>query len=413
MNAPLEGLRIVDLSMFMSGPLVTLIAADLGADVIKVESIQRLDGWRGGALLNTANGPAWEQAPSFNWINRNKRGITLNLTDPRGADLLKHLVAKSDIVVENYTPRVLGNFGLGYDELRVVRPDIILLSMPGFGLTGPWRDYTAFAWSTEQMAGINHLTGYEGGPPLFTGMTGGDPLAGLMGALAMFAALNHRRRTGEGQHIDLSQLEASTMFVGDALMEAAYNDRSAIRRGNWHPTMAPHNTFRCLDGRWVAIACRTDADWGRLAALIGHADLASPDSPTASIAGRHADLDRLDAIVAEWAALQDAPGAMAAAQAVGVPAGVLLDGLGLLDDPHLAARNFFIPQEREWVGLKHNPGQPFHMSRLSPPQHKPAPLLGEHTDRVLSELLGLAANELDELRDADVTGTIPLAARHD
>jgi len=411
MTLPLEGLRIIDLSMFMSGPLVTLIAADMGADVIKVESVQRLDGWRGASAAGPA-GPAWEQSPSFNWINRNKREITLNLSDPRGADLLKRLVATSGIVVENYTPRVMGNFGLGYDELKAVRPDVILLSMPGFGLTGPWRDYTAFAWTTEEMSGISHLTGYQGGQPLFMGNTGGDPLAGLMGAIALFAAIEHRRRTGEGQHVDLSQMEASIMFVGDALVEAAASGVSPIRKGNHNPRMAPHNTYRCADG-WVAIACADDGAWLRLATHIGRPELAAAGSPLATLAGRHAQVETVDAAISAWSASRGANEAMHELQSVGVAAGAVLDGKQLLEDPHLAARNFFVEQERPWVGQKHYPGQPFRLSRHPQPANRPAPTLGEHTREVLSTILGLGGAELDALDAADITGTVPLAARQD
>ncbi|HZU76415.1 MAG TPA: CoA transferase, partial [Dehalococcoidia bacterium] len=213
--APLAGLRIIDLSMFFSGPLATQIAGDAGADVIKVESVQRIDGWR-GAAVGAVERP-WERSPNFNWVNRSKRGITLNLTDPRGAAILKRLVADADVLIENYTPRVMGNFGLDYETLRAINPRLIMLSMPGFGADVSWRDYVAFGMSTEQMSGISHLTGYAGGPPLFTGMNGGDPFVGVIAAIAMFAALQHRERTGEGQHIDLSQVEACTLYVGDAV----------------------------------------------------------------------------------------------------------------------------------------------------------------------------------------------------
>ncbi|MCC7363042.1 MAG: CoA transferase [Dehalococcoidia bacterium] len=413
MGLPLEGIRIVDLSMFMSGPLATLIAADMGADVIKVESLQRLDGWRGAGVGATEAGPTWEQAPSFNWINRNKRDITLNLADPRGAELLKRLIAIADVIVENYTPRVLPNFGLDYEALKAVKPDIIVLSMPGYGLTGPWRDYTSFAWTTEEMSGLSHLTGYEGGPPLFTGTTGGDPLAGLMGAVAMLSALEHRRRTGEGQHIDLSQLETAIAFTGDALMEAAFNGRSPIRCGNWHPRMAPHNIYPCAEDGWLAIACRDDADWARLAAAIGRPELAAAGSPLAALAGRQQALATVDEAVRAWTEKRDARAAMQELQALGIPAGAVLNGPQLLADEHLQARSFFTTEERAVVGLKHNPGQPFRLSRVPARPPRPAPLLGEHNYEVLGGILGLPDDEIRALEDADVTGTVPVAARPD
>lgn len=410
MTAPLEGLRIIDLSMFMSGPLVTLIAADLGADVIKVESLQRLDGWR-GASAGDGDAPPWETSPAFNWINRNKRDVTINLADARGSALLKRLVAIGDVVIENFTPRVMANFGLTYEELRAVKPDIIMISMPGFGLDGPWRDYTSFAWPTEQMAGISHITGYEGGPPLFTNSTGGDPLAGLMGALALFAALQHRRRTGEGQHIDLSQLEASTMFTGDVLMGAAYGLPDPGRQGNKSATMAPHNVYRCAGASWLAIACRSDREWACLATVMGRQELAADGARHRTIAGRLARRDEIDAIVQEWAATMDAHAAMHLLQANGVAAGVVLDGRQLLEDPHLAARSFFVEQQRQWVDTKHYPGEPFRLSGYAWPEAAPAPLLGEHNGEVLGGLLNLSEPELAELERADIVGTMPIAAR--
>ena len=214
-SRPLEGLRVIDLSMFMSGPMTSLIFADGGADVIKVESVQRIDGWRAGGATDDF---WWEWAPQFNWVNRNKHGITLNLTDQRGSDVIRHMVKDADILVENYTPRVMGNFGLSYEELREINPELIMISMPGFGLTGTWSHYTAFANTTEQMSGLPHLTGYADDQPIFSGTTGGDPLAGVMGALALLSALQRRRRLnahGEsgGCHIDLSQTETATSFT--------------------------------------------------------------------------------------------------------------------------------------------------------------------------------------------------------
>ena len=210
---------MIDLSMFMSGPMTSLIFADGGADVIKVESVQRIDGWRAGGATEDF---WWEWAPQFNWVNRNKHGITLNLTDQRGSDVIRQMVKDADILVENYTPRVMGNFGLSYEELRELNPELIMISMPGFGLTGTWSHYTAFANTTEQMSGLPHLTGYADDQPIFSGTTGGDPLAGVMGALALLSALERRRRMNEqgepgGCHIDLSQTETATSFTGEAV----------------------------------------------------------------------------------------------------------------------------------------------------------------------------------------------------
>ena len=289
------------MTMFQAGPMVTLMASDLGADVIKIEAIQRLDGWRGSG---TGGGRPWENSGLFNWVNRGKRGITLNLTDPRGPALVRQLVATADAVVENFTPRVMGNFGLDYKSLRAITPDLVMLSMPGFGGTGSWRDYAVFAWTTEQMSTICHLTGYEDGGPMLTGTTCGDPLAGLMGAVALLSALHHRRLTGEGQHVDLSQVEACTSFMGDLLIEAQLTHADPGRHGNRSTTMAPHGIYPCRDDRWVAVACRDDEEWRALATAMGIIGTALPhpttearvaaaaDSTPSSPAGRPTSLPR-------------------------------------------------------------------------------------------------------------------------
>jgi crotonobetainyl-CoA:carnitine CoA-transferase CaiB-like acyl-CoA transferase len=406
---PLHGLRIIDLSMFFSGPLATQIAGDAGADVIKVESVQRIDGWRGAAVANVER--PWERAPNFNWVNRSKRGITLNLADARGADLLKRLVADADVLIENYTPRVMGNFGLDYATLRAINPRLIMMSMPGFGGDVSWRDYVAFGMSTEQMSGISHLTGYAGGPPLFTGMNGGDPFVGVIAATALFAALHHRERTGEGQHIDLSQVEACTLFVGDAVTGWTLAGVDPGRTGNAHPTRAPYGIYPCCDDGWIAIDCQTDEQWTTLARVIGHPEWSAEGSPLATAAGRLQQRPAIDAAIAEWTRSRRHIELMDELQALGVPAGAVLSGPELLEDPQLAARGGFIEQDRPEIGIKHYPSQPYRFRFAASPPDRRAPLLGEHTDEVLTECLGLSTATLADLERADVVGTWPIAAR--
>ncbi len=408
-SAPLDGLRILDLTMFFSGPLATQIAADAGAEVIKVESVQRIDGWRASAATNAER--PWEWSPNFNWVNRNKRGITLNLADARGAALLKRLVAGADVLIENYTPRVMGNFGLAYETLRAINPRLIMISMPGFGGDVSWRDYVAFGMSTEQMSGISQLTGYAGGPPLFTGMNGGDPFVGLIAATAMLSALHHREQTGEGQHIDLSQVEACTLYVGDAVTGWTLAGVDPGRTGNSHPRRAPYGIYPCRDDGWIAIDCQSDAQWRTLAGLIGRPEWGAAASPLATAAARLQRRAELDAAIAGWTRPQQHIALMERLQAVGVPAGAVLSGPELLADPQLAARGGFIAQDRPDVGVKHYPGQPYRFRFAPAPPERRAPLLGEHTAEVLRERLGLGAEELAELERDDVIGTLPVAAR--
>ena len=406
----LDGLKVLDLSMFFSGPLATQIAGDAGAEVVKVESVQRIDGWRGTAPAPGVERP-WERSPNFNWVARSKRGITLNLTDERGAEMVKRLVADADILIENYTPRVMGNFGLEYETLCEINPRLVMMSMPGFGADVSWRDYVAFGMSTEQMSGISHLTGYEGGPPIFTGMNGGDPFVGVIAASALFAALYHLDRTGEGQHIDLSQIEACTLFVGDAVTGATLAGHDPGRVGNTHLTHAPYGIYPCLDDGWIAIECQTDEQWATLAPLIGHPEWAEAGSRCAIAAGRLEERASLDAAIAEWTRSREHIPLMDELQALGVPAGAVLSGPGLLEDPQLAACGGFLAQDRPGVGVKHYPNQPYRFRFAASPPDRRAPLLGEHTAEVLREKLGISDAELAELERDDVIGTVPIAAR--
>ncbi len=410
---PLEGLRVIDLSMFMSGPMTSLIFADGGADVIKVESVQRIDGWRAGGATDDF---WWEWAPQFNWVNRNKHGITLNLTDQRGADVIRHMVKDADILVENYTPRVMGNFGLSFEELREINPELIMISMPGFGLTGTWSHYTAFANTTEQMSGLPHLTGYSDDQPIFSGTTGGDPLAGVMGALALLSALERRSRLnarGEagGCHIDLSQTETATSFTGEAVTAYSISGEDHGRQGNYHPRIAPHNTYPCRDDEWIAIACETDAQFAALARLMGRDDWLEMAS---DFVHRDAAREAIDAAIAKWTSSCDAGELMRELQDLGIAAGVVYDGRGLLEDPHLQARNFFITQHHTYAGTRWYPLQPYRFAHWSGPEvDRPSPTLGRDTREVLARLTTLTQAEVDEMEADDVIGTIPLGERGD
>lgn len=396
---PLEGVRVLDLSMFFAGPVCAQIAADAGAEVIKVESIQRIDGWRGSASSNAnMELPGWESSPYFNWVNRNKRDITLNLKDPRGVAILKTMVAEADVLIENYTPRVMGNFGLDYDTLREINPRLVMISLSGFGADSPWRDYVAFGMSTEQMAGFTHLTGYPGGEPLFTGTTGGDLFSGVMGANALFAAINHRNRTGEGQHIDFGQVEACSLYVGDAMTAWSLAGVDPGRIGNGHLHYPLQGVYPCRENRWIAITCKTEAHLAALAEIVGERSIADVGT------GCH------DAIAA-WTTLRDHLALMAELQAAGLPAGAVMNGPDLLADPQIAAREGLSLQDRPGLGPKHYPGQPYRFRRAAPPPNERAPLLGEHTSEVLKEFAGLTDDDIAELVIDDVVGTVPIAAR--
>ena len=410
---PLEGLRVIDLSMFMSGPMTSLVFADAGADVIKVESVQRIDGWR---ATGSSDDFWWEWAPSFNWVNRNKHGITLNLTDARGSDVIRHMVRDADILVENYTPRVMGNFGLSYEELRKINPELIMISMPGFGLTGTWSHYTAFANTTEQMSGLPHLTGYADDQPIFSGTTGGDPLAGVMGALALLSAMERRRRLhaqGEpgGCHIDLSQTETATSFTGAEVTAYAISGEDPGRVGNYHPRVAPHNTYPCRDDSWIAIACETNEQFADLARFMDRTDWIQR-YPT--FEDRDSAREEIDRTIADWTRDREADLLMRELQGLPVTAGAVYHGLAMLEDQHLASRNFFIQQHHRYAGAKRYPLQPYQFANWDGPEEdRPSPTLGRDTREVLARLTALTKEEIDQMEADDVIGTIPLAERGD
>ena len=417
---PLEGLRVIDLSMFMSGPMTTLMMADAGADVIKVESVQRIDGWRAGGSTDVER--FWENAPQFNWVNRNKQGITLNLTDQRGAAVIREMVEEADVLVENYTPRVMGNFGLDWEALREINPNLIMVSMPGFGLTGSWSHYTAFANTTEQMSGLPHLTGYADDQPIFSGTTGGDPLAGVMGALALLSALERRDRLiaasqPGGCHVDLSQTETATSYLGDAITACAISDDDPGRMGNFHPRKAPHNTYRCaaeeepLEERWIAIACADDRQFAALAGVLGRIEWLER---WGTFEQRNAERAALDSAIAAETAERNAKELAATLQAAGVDAGLVMTGLDLLEDEHLRERKFFITQEHAYSGRKRYPREPYRFRDwANEAVDSPSPTLGRDTRTVLARLTSLSRQQIDKFYDDDVTGTIPLAVRPD
>ena len=393
---PLSGLRVVDLSMFFAGPVGAQILADAGADVIKVESVQRIDGWRGAGGESDSELPSWESSPYFNWVNRSKKDITLNLTDPRGQDILKELVRQADVVIENYTPRVMANFGLTYDVLKAIKPDLIMLSLSGFGAGNSWSDYTAFGMSTEQFSGLSHLTGYADDAPLFTGMTGGDLYSGVIGAWSLLSALNHRSLTGEGQHIDLSQIEACNLYLGDLMATWSLSHIDPGRMGNSRFSEIPQGIYPCANNRWIAISCATDEQWDVLMGELGVVDW-TVSTVHDQIGARTASKDHVEL--------------MDYLQARGIPAGAVMNGPELLADKHLRDRGAFILQDRPILGEKHYPGQPYHFKLAETVANVRAPFLGEHTEEILLNLAGIEPDQLKELYEDDVIGTVPIAAR--
>ncbi|MDD4860326.1 MAG: CoA transferase, partial [Dehalococcoidales bacterium] len=347
---PLAGVRVLDLTAFWSGPFAASTLGSMGAEVIKIESTRRIDPWRGAATASLTGERTYERSPLFNTVNLEKLGVTIDLTAPKGVELFKNLVRISDVVIENYTPRVMKNFGLDYPVLHEVNPKIIMISMSAHGSTGPWREFPGFAYPMEQMAGFTQLTGEPGGPPRMTDTSPSDPVAGVSGAMALLTALLFRQRTGKGQYIDLSQVEALTCLVGDAIAEYSINRRNRTRPGNRHPFWAPQGYYRCKgDDQWVGITVASDREWSAFGKAIGSPDWVK-DEKYADSLGRKKYQDELDGKIENWTKAHDHYEVMTILQSAGIAAGPVLSPPELLSEPHLNARGFFQKVERKLAG---------------------------------------------------------------
>lgn len=405
---PLEGIRVVDLTHVFAGPTCTRILADLGADVIRFEAPSRLDVTRN--LIITENDGLdhpWHRASYFVIRNANKREMVIDLAKPEGIEIVKKLIAVADVVAESFTPRVMENFGLGYESVKAIKPDVIMISLSGYGQNGPMRDFGAYGMGLEPASGISSITGYREGPPMRSGLSFTDPYSGFMGAGAVLTALAYRRRTGKGQYIDLSEQEAAIPVLGAALMDVQMNNRPHPRRGNRSDWAAPQGCYRCAgDDRWVVISCANDAEFERLAGAMGRSEWLT-DERYATVLARHEHHDELDAAISEWTSQRDHYAVMHTLQAAGVKAAAVLNGKEALLDPQFTARRQFDVIDQPLLGKrlvqKHVAAR---FRRFSTEPRRPAPLLGEHNDEVLKEL-GYSDEQVAALSEAGVIGDTP------
>jgi crotonobetainyl-CoA:carnitine CoA-transferase CaiB-like acyl-CoA transferase len=404
---PLDGIRIVDFTAYWAGPLPSAIMADLGAEVIKVESIQRPDQFR---IVAVPGNPAeiYELSPPFNATNRNKLDLTLDLTRPDGVRLFKELVKRSDAVVQNYSPRVMPQLGLSYEVLREVNPAIVMTSVSGFGQEGPWRDYVSFAAIGEALSGISGLSGYTGEGALIHGVGVSDPFAGYIAAFGTLAAVHHARATGEGRHVDVSQLEASMQYIADALVEFEFTGRRRERATVDDSAAAPHGAFPARgDDAWIAISVTTEEQWRALITVmdtLGWATEARFATPLLRRRSRAALNNR----VAEWTARFDRHELARELQARGVPAVPVLAPSDLLKDPGLQAADFFQYVDHPVAGRHPYPSFPARIDGEHPPIRRVGPILGADNHYVLSKILGLDDAEIARLEADKIVGTRPL-----
>ncbi|HEX9595712.1 MAG TPA: CoA transferase [Anaerolineales bacterium] len=399
---PLEGVRVADFSWVWAGPFCAMHLAHLGAEVIKIESQSHLDLARRLAYYPKDMEPGVNRCALFNQWGQGKKSLLLNLTTPKGIAIAKELIAKSDVVLQNFATGVMESLGLGYEELRKIKPDLIMASISGYGQTGPQRKYMAYGPAMPPLAGLSSLTGYEGGPPQEVGMAYGDPTSGIHAAAAICAALAARQRTGHGQHIDVSLWEAVAALVPEGWMDHAMNGVQPPRRGNCDPWMAPHNCFRCAgEDEWVTIACGADDEWRALCQAIGQPRLAD-DARFCTMQARKANEEALEHILSAWTTTQEKWEVTHILQAVGVAAFPSMSGKDLIEDRHLNARGFFTQLAHPEVGVRTHMGMPWLLTQGPNGVRTPAPLLGQHTDQVMHEVLGYAAQEIARLKEEQI-----------
>ncbi len=414
MTLPLEGVRIAEMGQLIAIPHAAKLLADMGAQVVRIESSDRLDMYRTITLYrNNADGEYWNRGGNLYEQNRNKLGLTLDLNKPEGLALLKELISVSDVFLENFTPRVMKKFGLEYDDLRRIRPDIIMVSSTGYGHTGPWANLGAIGFATEAASGLAHMTGYKDGPPLLPEVPYADYTAAEHTAFAIMAALIHRAQTGEGQFIDVSQSETLTVTIPEALMDYTVNGRIEERAGNQDPDMAPHGFYPCRGAdAWIAIAVASDDQWRALCEVLGKAAWLE-DRRFDHRSSRLEHVDELDTMLGDATGAWDHRELMAALQARRVPAGAALNSKELLFDPHLGARGFYeTAAHHPDTGMPPLPytGRPWTMSETPGGTRRAAPTMGEHNRLVLGDILGQSDSALQALEVEGVIGCEP--ARH-
>ena len=389
----LEGVRILDFTWVVAGPVATRILADQGAEVIKIE--------RGDQNATSVMGP--RRIGLQGELHRNKRSAAINMNHPHGVELARRLAAISDLVMDNFSARVMRGWGMDYQSLVKIKPDIVCISMSGLGHTGPRCNYVSYGPTLQALAGFTRLMTDARGEPAGYGYSYADMAGGYSGALAALIALWHRKRTGRGQFVDLSQFEALVSLVGPGLLDISVNGRAqeaAVWRSQEAPA-APHGVYRFRPrgddrDRWIVIAVRSQAEWERFVGAIGNPVWAA-DPRFRTLYLRMRNREELDSHVGRWAAGQEAEAAMALLQRAGVAAGVALNGADLSTDPQLAERGFFAPVKLPDGGSTRVTGVPMRLSATPGSIRTVAPEVGEDNDYILGELLGLGRDERAEL----------------
>ena len=395
----LSELRVLDFTRVLSGPYATRILADFGAEVIKIQS-------------KKVEGTQSDSGGYFDTWNRNKRSITLDMSHLAAREIASRLVAICDVVIENFSPRVMLNWGMDFQKLKEVRPNIIMLSMSGMGQTGPWKNHVAFGPTVQSLGGLTHLTAFEEDAPLGSGYALADHISGLYGAFAILAALEHRDRTGQGQYIDLSQYEVASTMIGPALLDVLANNQEPLPQGNQpdYEMAAPHGCYQCLgDDRWCVIGVFSETEWQAFVKVLGNPGWAS-EKRFSTLQARKAHFKPLDEKLNQWTRIHDAMEVVALLQEAGIPAGVVQNAEDLANDPQLLERDYFVHLEHPTLGHTVADGSPIRFTQSQAPVQKPAsnwrssPLSGEGNRYVYMDLLGLTEQEYTSYIQKGVIG---------
>lgn len=413
---PLDGIRIVDSTYIFAMPYAAGIMTDMGAEVIKVEGIQHPDrGAQGSGPDDDPGHDPWNRGATFNQLNRGKRSLTLDLSRDEGRDAFRELVSISDIVIENYTPRVMRGWGMGYENLKKIKPDIIMLSNTGYGHgEGPYTNYPGQATTIEATQGLSAATGYRGGLPDKAGQSYIDFVACWSGLLAVASALHYRNRTGKGQWIDLGMYQLGAYFVSEYIMDYTYNDRFEGRIGNRHPVYAPQGCYPCKgDNRWCVLTVRDDDEWSALCQAMEKPRLAD-DSRFADPISRMRNHDELDKLISDWSRGLDRFDMMHTLQDAGVPSGAVFDAKDTNLSDHYWERGFeekvTWPPERD-MGTRVLMGRPWKLSKTPLRITEGVHTLGEDNRYVLQDLLGRDDSQMQEMEESKMIGDTPIAAR--
>jgi crotonobetainyl-CoA:carnitine CoA-transferase CaiB-like acyl-CoA transferase len=411
----LSGITVLDLTRVWAGPLATRMLGDLGADVIKIEAtwargpkaVAQSDVSVSGRYPNNEAGARpWNREGMFNKLNRSKRSLTLQLDTPEGKSIFERLVPLADVVIENYTPRVMPQLGLGWERLSELNPGIVYVSMPGYGWSGPSRDFAALGTTLEPEAGLSSLMGYEDGGPYKSGVAWADPVAAMHGAAAVLMGILDREAHPErlGQAIELAQVEGMVCFIGSEVLASQQPGNTRRPRGNRHPYQAPQGCYPCAgDDRWIAITIASDAEWVALCDLAGF----EQDLLKLNLEDRVSRHTALDAVISSWTRLHDRDELEGKLQRSNIVACAVNDARDIVNHGQLLSQKFFADIDHPDAGRHLFPGLPIKLSETPAAYTRPAPGLGQHNEEVLRGLLGLSASDVEDLRRAGVIAEEP------